>query len=91
MAKRLILHGIVQGVFCRYYCSETAKRLGLHGSASNLADGTVEVLLDTDNDTIVESFIQALKTNPYGIRFYGSIRKVDTYDYNGTIGGDYRF
>lgn len=91
MAKRLILHGVVQGVFCRYYCSETAKRLGLHGSASNLADGTVEVLLDTDDTAMVESFIQALRTNPYGIRFYGSIKRVDSSDYNGTIRGDYRF
>ncbi len=91
MAKRLILHGVVQGVFCRYYCSENAKRLGVHGSASNLADGTVEVLLDTDDEGKVESFIHALKNNPYGIRFYGSITRIDTSDYNGTIRGDYRF
>ncbi|MDH7553695.1 MAG: acylphosphatase [Spirochaetota bacterium] len=91
MAKRLILHGVVQGVFCRYYCSETAKRFGLHGSATNLYDGTVEVLLDTNDDTLVDSFIDALKTNPYGIRFYGSISRVDISDYQGTIRGDYRF
>ncbi|HOF13158.1 MAG TPA: acylphosphatase [Spirochaetota bacterium] len=91
MAKRLILHGVVQGVFCRYYCSETAKHLGLHGSASNLPDGTVEVLLDTDDNTRLEAFIQALKTNPYDIRFYGSISTVDISDYHGTIRGDYRF
>jgi len=91
MAKRLILHGVVQGVFCRYYCSETAKRLGLHGAATNLYDGTVEVLLDTDEVALVDSFILALKTNPYGIRFYGSISRVDTSDYQGSIRGDYRF
>ena len=91
MAKRLILHGVVQGVFCRYYCSETAKRLGLHGGASNLPDGTVEVLLDTDDETLVDSYIHALKTNPYGIRFYGSISRVDTSEYKGSIRGDYRF
>jgi acylphosphatase len=91
MAKQLILHGVVQGVFCRYYCSETAKRLGIHGSATNLYDGTVQVLLDTDDDALINSFIHALKTNPYGIRFYGSISRVDISDYQGTIRGDYRF
>lgn len=91
MAKRLILHGVVQGVFCRYYCSETAKRLGLHGSAANLSDGTVEVLLETEDAAAVNEYITALRLNPYGIRFYGSITRVDEYDYSGHIRGDYRF
>jgi acylphosphatase len=91
MAKKLILSGRVQGVFCRYYCSQNARRLGLKGSATNLYDGTVQVLLDTDNEDIVNKFIEAIRFNPYNFRFYGSITSVTTSDYSGPIYGDYEF
>jgi acylphosphatase len=91
MARRLILTGAVQGVFCRQYCSQTAKRLGLHGSASNRNDGSVHVLLDTDDDLLVRSFIDALRSNTYGFRFYGSFSTISLEDYSGPLGGDYVF
>ncbi|MFT4196828.1 MAG: acylphosphatase [Pseudoxanthomonas sp.] len=43
-AGRFLVSGRVQGVFFRASTREQALRLGLHGSARNLADGRVEVI-----------------------------------------------
>ncbi len=91
MAKELILSGIVQGVFCRKYCSDNAKRIGLKGSASNLGDGTVRVVINSDNEAYIQNYIHALKTNPYKLRFYGRIDNIKVSDYRGPIVGDYEF
>ncbi len=88
----LIVSGRVQGVFCRHYCSQNARRLGLRGSASNLMDGTVRVVLDTDEDALIERYVRALRENPYGIRFWGSITGVKTAkNCTGPLDGDYVF
>ncbi len=91
MAKELILHGNVQGVFCRKYSSQYSRKFGVHGSASNLRDGTVSVILQTDDDNLVRDYIQSLKNNPAGFTFYGRIERVDVHDYTGPKGGDYQF
>ena len=91
MTKRLILSGRVQGVFCRHFCSQYAKKLGINGSATNLSDGTVRVLLDTDDNELLNRFIDCLKTNPDRVRFQGNISGVDVSEYDGVIGGDYVF
>ena len=90
MAYELILNGRVQGVFCRNYCSQYGRKLGIRGAASNLRDGTVQVLLDCDEET-VRKFIKAIIQNPVNIRFYGQINDVKTRDYSGPIRGDYVF
>ncbi|MCX7677949.1 MAG: acylphosphatase [Spirochaetes bacterium] len=88
----LILRGRVQGVFCRHYCSQTAKRFGLHGSATNLWDGSVQVILATDDETLISQYIQALQNNPFGIRFFGKITDIEVHrNYQGRIEGDYEF
>ena len=91
MPKELLLYGSVQGVFCRYYCSQNAKRLGIRGSATNLPNGTVQVLLDTNDDEITKEFVKAIRENTFGYRFYGHISRVLINNYNGTIKGDYIF
>ena len=91
MPKELILSGVVQGVFCRYYCSQNAKKLGIRGSASNLRDGTVRVLLDSDDEDLIQEYAQALKDNPYNIRFYGKIQNITIRNFQGSITGDYQF
>lgn len=91
MPKELILSGNVQGVFCRYYCSQNAKILGIRGSASNLRDGTVRVLLESDDEDLVQEYAKALKENPYDIRFYGKIQSITIRDFQGRITGDYQF
>ncbi|NND37133.1 MAG: acylphosphatase [Gammaproteobacteria bacterium] len=44
VCKRFLVSGRVQGVFFRGSTAQEAGRLGLSGSAVNLADGRVEVL-----------------------------------------------
>ncbi len=91
MAKELILSGIVQGVFCRKYCGENARRLKLRGSATNLRDGTVRVIIDSDEEDRIERYVAALKANPFGFTFYGRIDDVGVSDYSGPVRGDYVF
>jgi len=91
MPWKLILHGSVQGVFCRHYCSQIGKKLGISGAASNLYDGTVQVFLECDDENVIKDYIKILKENTYKLRFYGRIKGVEAYPYTGTIEGDYIF
>ncbi|MBN1495800.1 MAG: acylphosphatase [Spirochaetes bacterium] len=91
MATKLILTGRVQGVFCRAYCSRYAQKRRIRGSASNLSDGSVKVLLDTSDMELVNKFIADIKRNPDGLMFYGRIESVDVDEYAGSISGDYQF
>jgi acylphosphatase len=91
MPRELILKGRVQGVACRYYCSEYGRRLGVHGSASNIRDGNVRVLLDTDDEVLVQRYVASLKTNPLAVSFFGRITDIEVNDYSGRIAGDYEF
>ena len=91
MPKRLILKGKVQGVLCRNFCSRYGRSLGLRGSASNLPDGSVEVLLNTEDEDLILEYINCIKTNPRKEKFWGKIESVDQYDYSGPIRGDYEF
>ena len=47
-AARFLVTGKVQGVFYRASTRERALDLGLRGRATNLADGGVEVIADTN-------------------------------------------
>ncbi len=88
----LILSGRVQGVFCRHYCSQNARKLGIRGSASNLHDGTVGVLIDTDEDSQIDRYTRALRENPFGVRFFGTITGISVKkNITGTLNGDYIF
>lgn len=91
MAIKLILHGRVQGVFCRAYCAHYARKRKVPGSVTNLPDGTVRVILDTEDDELVDRYIADLRTNPEGFGFYGRIDSVDVGGYRGAISGEYRF
>ncbi|NKZ39735.1 MULTISPECIES: acylphosphatase [Oleiagrimonas] len=51
-AARFLVSGRVQGVFYRASTREQALRLGLSGSAVNLADGRVEVIAEGAPDAI---------------------------------------
>jgi len=89
--KKLILHGLVQGVACRYYCSQYGKRLRIRGAVTNLPDGTVKVILNTSSRSDIERYMHAIRNNPLGVHFYGRIDSIDVYDYTGPLRGDYLF
>ncbi|HET9103754.1 MAG TPA: acylphosphatase [Solirubrobacteraceae bacterium] len=58
--RRLIVHGIVQGVFFRDGTRRCAERHGVAGAARNRPDGTVEAILEGEADAVaaVEAFIR---------------------------------
>lgn len=91
MAKALILQGKVQGVACRHYCSQIGRKLNIRGSATNLHDGSVRVILDTDDESLVKKYADALKTNNFGFTFMGRITDIGITDYSGPMAGDYNF
>lgn len=91
MPRRLLLSGRVQGVNCRYYCSQYAKRMGIRGAASNLRDGRVEVILATDDEEKIRDYIGALRSNPERVLFFGRITGIDVAAHDGFIEGDYTF
>ena len=62
-AVRIQVFGRVQGVGFRYFTRQRAMALGLRGRASNLADGSVEVLAIGEISD-VEQLIQWLRQGP---------------------------
>jgi len=63
VARHLILHGRVQGVFYRDWTVQTARGLGLTGWVRNLPDDTVEALLEGDEGAIAR-MIDAMHDGP---------------------------
>ena len=50
--RRLLVSGQVQGVFYRDSCRREAEEKGITGSARNLPDGRVEVILEGTEDAV---------------------------------------
>jgi len=63
IARHLIIHGRVQGVFSRDWTVATARGLGLAGWVRNLRDGTVEAQLEGEPGP-VEAMIEAMRDGP---------------------------
>jgi acylphosphatase len=91
MLKKIILYGRVQGVGCRGYCASCARKAGLRGSASNMRDGSVEIIIEADSMEKIRFYIDILLFNPYGFYFHGRIDRYTLEDYSGPVRGDYRF
>lgn len=74
------LYGIVQGVGLRYQVYRKATELGLNGYAKNLADGSVEIEVEGEEQDIF-NLINFIKND---IR-YARVEDVDTkwQDYKG--------
>ncbi len=62
-AVEVRVYGHVQGVGFRYFTQQQAVRLGLHGRASNLPDGSVVVFARGDAHAI-EQFLAWLQQGP---------------------------
>jgi acylphosphatase len=52
--KRVVVGGRVQGVFFRDTCRRVAREHNVAGSAANLADGSVEVILEGQPSDVEE-------------------------------------
>ena len=91
MPYKIILHGNVQGVGCRSYCERTALAMRLHGSATNNPDGTVSVVLRTDDEKKSSDYAEALRTNKFGLRFWGNFRRIEVFFCGENSDGDYNW
>ena len=58
-----IVYGNVQGVFFRRYIQIKAQELGLTGTASNLEDGTVEIVVQ-GKESDLRMFLDLIYTGP---------------------------
>ena len=63
VARHLVIHGRVQGVFYRGWTVETARALGLCGWVRNRRDGAVEAVVQGDGEA-VEQFIALAREGP---------------------------
>jgi acylphosphatase len=73
--RRVIVHGLVQGVWFRASVRERARAYGLAGWARNRPDGAVEVALEGKADA-VERLLRYCRTGPPAAR----VERVEVYD-----------
>jgi acylphosphatase len=65
IARRVVVHGQVQGVFFRDSCRRTAQEAGVAGWVRNLPDGTVEALFEGAEDSVERLVAWAHHGPPY--------------------------
>ncbi|GAA4941754.1 acylphosphatase [Actinomycetospora succinea] len=51
-SKHIVVHGRVQGVFFRASAEDAAGRLGVGGWVRNREDGTVEMVVEGEDDAV---------------------------------------
>jgi len=66
-ARRYVIGGRVQGVGFRWFTHDVAAREGVHGWVRNLADGSVEVFLEGESES-VERVEARLRRGPAAAR-----------------------
>jgi acylphosphatase len=64
---RVIVSGVVQGVFYRTSCAAEARRAGVGGFVRNLADGSVEAAFEGPPRE-VEGMVRWCRSGPRGAR-----------------------
>ncbi len=62
-AKRIVVHGRVQGVGFRYFAQRVGERLGLCGNVRNRPDSTVEIVVEGEAEKIAE-FLRRVEQGP---------------------------
>ncbi len=61
--KIVRVQGRVQGVGYRYFAVGAARNLGLMGAVANLSDGSVEVVVEGEEE-VVRTFLDRLREGP---------------------------
>ena len=67
VAREIVVHGRVQGVFFRATIREAARSAGVAGWAKNRPDGTVEIRLEGE-PSAVATVVRACEEGPAGAR-----------------------
>lgn len=76
---------------CRGYCSRYARKYSITGSATNLHNGSVQLILSFHDENLFKQYITSLLTNPDRVTFFGHIDDISINDYSGKTDGDYNF
>jgi len=63
-SKYIVVHGRVQGVFFRASAEDAAGRLGVGGWVRNRDDGTVEMLVEGEDDAVEQMVAWAREGSP---------------------------
>ncbi|HET6341194.1 MAG TPA: acylphosphatase [Gemmatimonadota bacterium] len=63
-ARRVVVHGRVQGVGFRWFVVRNAEALGVGGTVRNRPDGAVEAILRSADAADVDSLIQRIRQGP---------------------------
>ena len=63
VARKFLVSGHVQGVGFRFFAQDAARRDGLSGHVTNLADGSVEAVVEGEA-AAVDRFERALRRGP---------------------------
>ena len=63
--RRVVVHGLVQGVFFRDTTRRLAQQRGVAGWVANRWDGTVEAVFEGDADD-VERLVEFMREGPRG-------------------------
>jgi acylphosphatase len=75
VAKRVVVHGSVQGVFFRDTTRRKAESRGVAGWVRNCSDGSVEALFEGDADA-VDALVAFAREGPRGAQ----VERVDVSD-----------
>ena len=78
------VHGLVQGVYFRYFVQTEARRLGLTGYVRNIAGGAVEIEAEGAKQQLDE-LLEHVRIGPPQARV--ERMKVDWSDYSGHFDG----
>ncbi len=62
---RFIVKGYVQGVGYRYFVKRNAEAMGLKGYVRNQADGSVEVVVNIDDDKLKDFILMLRKGSAF--------------------------
>lgn len=68
ISKKITVKGKVQGIGFRWFVRDLAEELGVLGYVKNNIDGTVDIVVEVEDEKILEKFIQRVKTeHPYAV------------------------
>ncbi|HKY59448.1 MAG TPA: acylphosphatase [Gemmatimonadota bacterium] len=67
-ARRVVVHGRVQGVGFRWFVVRNAEALGVGGTVRNRPDGAVEAILGSADEANVEALVRRIRQGPPGAR-----------------------
>jgi acylphosphatase len=84
VARHLVIHGRVQGVWYRGWSVEAARALGLAGWVRNRRDGTVEMVV-AGPEKAVETMIARCRRGPPAAR----VDRIDVEDSDEAPAGDF--